>query len=164
MTTRLLKNALGCLFAAVAGAACISLAGCSDRRTEQLEARVAKLEADVAEVRQTAATIQSAHAADPKRECSRAKVACAEAWDKALPGAEAAMKAAGQHDTGRVYQGWNEPWRLSTVKDAKDACSKGAIKTRDAAKAVKDDPKNEFIAPAKAASEAAFQACKDLEP
>ena len=41
---------------------------------------------------------------------------------------------------------------------------KGGTTARDAVKAVKDDPKNDAIAKARAASEAAFAACQSEDP
>jgi hypothetical protein len=48
-----------------------------------------------------------------------------------------------------------------TIQAARDAVIAGGATAREAIKGVKDNAKNEAIASARGASEAAFMACKD---
>jgi len=137
--------------------------GCSDARTQSLEARVSKLEAEVASIKeQVGRPLTSASAPDPKIACSKAKVAAYDAWSplaKAASQAGAAASANREHDVANAYL-----LKAAAYSRAMDATTKGALKMRDAARAVPDDASKPQIAIAKAASEAAFEACKDLEP
>lgn len=147
--------------ATVTGAA----SGCSDERVQKLDTRVTKLETEVASMKEMLTRPPpSVSTSDPRAACSRAKVACVDGWDKALPGAEAARNRAGVgwHDKSH---GWNSPELYNLPKAAREACStKGAIRIRDAGRAVKAAEDRPEIAVAKQASEAAFEACKDVEP
>ncbi len=53
---------------------------------------------------------------------------------------------------------------LKLILDAKKASGDGALKFRDAARAVRDNPSNPGVADAKRTTEAAFEACKVIAP
>lgn len=55
-------------------------------------------------------------------------------------------------------------WLLNRIVAAKRATSEGALKLRDAARAVGRNKRDTRLAEAEAASEAAFNACKDVAP
>lgn len=135
----------------------------------QVRGRVSDLEARLANATASATPLTSTAASEPvatnRIGCSRAKVACVDAWQQVLPGAEAARKAAGTHQSGPGRHPWNQPGLYDRPKAAHEACStKGAIKIRDAGRAVDAAPERPEVELAKQASEAAFEACRDLEP
>lgn len=175
------------LSALVAGAALLlPVAACSkDERISALEERVQKLEGEVRTLQSAAAppSASASPAPDPKATCAKAKVAAHDAWESAEAGpkkqlekARAAHSAAESNCTPsyathcvtarlaaeKPVRAANA--RLATVVAAKKATSSGALKLRDAARAVKDDPDDPAIAAAKKASDQAFDACKTVDP
>jgi len=95
-----------------------------------------------------------------------AKVAAYNAWQDAVTRAKETAKSAEAQCSdmwssrkNACYYTASAGVRSATA--ARDTVIKGGGPARDAVKNVKDDPKNDALAPAKAASEAAFTACHD---
>jgi hypothetical protein len=138
------------------------------RSNADLEDRIKRLEGAVAALQvahSASAAMPAGASVDPKVACARAKVTCVDAWEKALPGAHEARKAAGaKWCDGPPGCTWIRPELVTTVEAAKGSCRLGATKNREATKRVADDQKNPELAVAKAASATLFEACKDIEP
>ena len=106
-------------------------------------------------------------------ECSRAKVAANDAWKLALAYAKKEYLPWYQKCIdGKINSCVGRQETITDIKRAKvgriraalAATVQGAVKLRDKAKAVKYNPKDPNVAKAKAASMAAFEACKDVSP
>ena len=150
--------------------------GCGGDRIAALEARMDKLEGKGTGVPSSDAGVIELGASPPgvggdrHATCAVAKVAAYEAWQEALASAK---KSAGSAEA-QCADIWSEKKKqgcyyaatsgLRTTQAARDAVMKGGAAARDAVKAVKDDPKNEQIAKARGASEAASVACQSEEP
>jgi len=103
-------------------------------------------------------------------ECAVAKVAAYHAWQDALTKAKALAAPA----QAACADSWSEKKRqvcywvaaagVRTAQAARDSVITGGPAARDAVKNVKDDPKNDALARARAASEKAFQVCGDDSP
>ncbi len=104
---------------------------------------------------------------EPPAACAEAKVASYRAWQEALAKAKALAQPAEAECAGY----WSDARKQSCYKGAmgeihaaqtaRDAVIEGGAAARDAVRTVKDNPKNEAIARARAASAAAFEACGD---
>lgn len=103
-------------------------------------------------------------------ECAVAKVAAYHAWQDALTKAKALAAPA----QAACADSWSEKKRqvcywvasagVRTAQAARDSVITGGPAARDAVKNVKDDPKNDVLARARAASDKAFQVCGDDSP
>jgi eukaryotic-like serine/threonine-protein kinase len=102
---------------------------------------------------------------DPLRSCAEAKVASYRAWQEAL----AKAKTNAQPAEAACASIWSESRKqtcygaamaqIRATQAARDSTIEGGAAARDALRAVKDDPKNEAIARARAASVGALDAC-----
>jgi hypothetical protein len=150
--------------------------GCrASGRLDLLEQRVAHVEtalgmsdggmmlsADTAPLQIDAGAIATA---DSPPECAVAKVAAYQAWQDAFARAKVLAAPAQAACAGR----WGDEKKQAcyhaasagprSAQAARDSVIAGGSAARDAVKSVKDDAKNESIAPARAASEHAFAAC-----
>lgn len=152
--------------------------GCGGRGvTPDVERRVARLEEllGVASSLPAAAaggaspegTGSVASADEPAPTCPEAKIASYQAWQEALTKA----KALAQPAEAACADMWSDSRKqacyhsalaeVRATQAARDSVINGGSSARDAVKAVKEDPKNEAITRAHAASLAAFQACND---
>jgi serine/threonine protein kinase len=162
---------LGALFVGLA------VRGCRGEREGDLEQRVARIEdflgieeagaksdgavALAAAVRDAAASTQNS------APCALAKVASYTAWQDALTKAKASASSA----EGACASIWGEDKRngcyyaarsnVRATQAARDSVIAGGAPARDAVKSVKDDPKNDAISRARAASDAVFAACEE---
>ena len=97
--------------------------------------------------------------------CAVARIAGYQAWQEALAKAKVnagpAEAACADFRSDKKKQACYYAAMAETraTQAARDASIAGGAAAREAVKAVKDDPKNEAIARARAASEAAFAAC-----
>lgn len=109
-----------------------------------------------------------AAADDPKKaKCAVAKMTAYQSWQAALDKAKTNAAPA----EAKCSSFWTESKKqacmgaatagIHGVQVARDSVMKGGAAARDAVKKVKDDPKNDALATAKAASDAAFDACGD---
>jgi hypothetical protein len=177
---QLVAVAVGC---AVIGSLLIILIGTAARgcrkggRGESIEQRVARIEdilglADAGSVASgetlpVAADGAVVSADDHSVGCAVAKVGAYKIWQDAH---STAKTSAGPAE-GACADLWSDKKKqacyyaatagVRTTLAARDAVIKGGTVAREAVKNVKDDPKNEAIARARAASEAAFSACPD---
>jgi len=104
---------------------------------------------------------------DRSAPCALAKVAGYQAWQEALAKAKVNANAA-EAACGEI---WNDRKKqacyyaamagIRTTQAARDAVIAGGAVAREALKNVKDDAKNDALARARAASDAAFAACGD---
>lgn len=110
----------------------------------------------------------AASADDPKKaKCALAKVTAYQAWQEAVDKAKANAAPA----EAKCADFWTESKKqacygaamqgVHPAQVARDSVMKGGATARDAVKKVKDDPKNDAVARARAASEAAFDTCQD---
>jgi hypothetical protein len=107
---------------------------------------------------------------DTPPECAVAKVAAYHAWQDALAKAKTLAGSA----QAACADMWSEKKRqacyyvasgeIRATQAARDSVITGGPAARDAVKAVKDDPKNDVIARARAASDRAFTVCGDDTP
>jgi hypothetical protein len=169
---------------AAAGALVIAVIGTATRgcgtaaRVRDMDQRVARLESALglgdAEAPPSADTLPATPdggipSADEETTavCALAKVAAYHAWQDAYVRAKALAAPA----QAACADAWSERRKQScwyaasagvrTTQAARDAVILGDGAAHDAVKNVKDDPKNEVIARARAASEKAFTDCKD---
>ena len=115
----------------------------------------------------TATRDASAFGIDRSAPCAIAKVASYQAWQDALTKAKANAASA----EAACASMWSESRKqgcyyvatsaVRTTQAARDAIIGGGQGAREAVKNVKDDPKNEAIGRARAASEAVFAACEE---
>ena len=184
---RLAAIGVGCLlFSLVVVSAARGCAGKS--RIDALEARVANLEkatgvsADAgalaieegpegaSSASGTGAKLPAAAASadDPKKaKCALAKVTAYQAWQEAVDKAKANAAPA----EAKCADFWTESKKqacygaatqgMHAIQVARDTVMKGGAGARDAVKKVKDDPKNDAITRARAASDTAFDTCGD---
>ena len=110
----------------------------------------------------------AASADDPKKaKCALAKVTAYQAWQDAVEKAKTLAAPA----EAKCADFWSDSKKqacygaatqsVHAAQVARDSVMKGGAGARDAVKKVKDDPKNDAIARAHAASDAAFDACQD---
>ncbi len=179
-SARLIVMALGC--AAVGAVLVASIAvgarGCrGGSRVDNLEQRVARIEGTlgIAEAGPAASGDASAPAASGVASagpeitppCAIARVKAYEAWQDALTRAKAlagpAEAACNDMWSDRKKQAcyYSASATVRAAQAARDTVIKGGAPAKDAVKNVKDDAKNEALAPAVAASQAAFAACGD---
>ena len=100
-------------------------------------------------------------------ECAVAKIAAYNAWQDAFARAKVLAAPAQAVCAGK----WGDEKKqicyhaasagIRAAQAARDSVVGGGSTARDAVKSVKDDAKNEAIAPARAASERAFAACRE---
>jgi serine/threonine protein kinase len=177
--SRLLAIAAGC---GILGALLVGLAvrGCrGNDRIGRLELRLAHVEdvlgideaawtpAAAASLRATESRDAAPSADDRAAPCALAKVASYQLWQEALVRAKASAAGA----EAACSSIWSESRRqacyyaamsgIRATQAARDAVIAGGAAAHDAVKNVKDDSKNEAIARARSASEAAFAACED---
>jgi eukaryotic-like serine/threonine-protein kinase len=156
------------------GLSVLAARGCrGSDRVGGLELRVARMEsllglddAGVAPV-MAPSTAATASADDRSGPCAIAKVAGFEAWQEALVRARANASGA----EAACASIWNERRKQAcfyvamsgarAIQAARDSVVAGGAPARDALRNVKDDPKNDAIVHARAASQAAFAACDD---
>lgn len=163
-----------------------SVRGCvGSHRVEDLEERVAALEQTLgvnAGGRDHAARSEVGAAADAgarisspsrgtedakKAGCAIAKVAAYQAWDEAL----AKAKTAAAPGEAKCADLWTQAKKdacyyaasqvVRVAQAARDTVMKGGARARETVKKAKNDPQNDAIGQARAASEAAFQECQD---
>jgi hypothetical protein len=166
---------------AVAGIALVALAarGCRASRAGDLEQRVERIEdllglvdagrsvAQASSVAAEAAGAAPVSADDRAAECAIAKVAAYKAWHEALQKAKALATAAETQCT----DAWSDRRKqacyyaataeVRAAQSARDAVMLGPSAAREAVKGVKDDPKNDAIAAARAASDKLAPSCPD---
>jgi hypothetical protein len=103
---------------------------------------------------------------DRKAACTVAKIEAYEAWQDAVAKAKTKAQAAG----AQCSDMWKKKKQacyyaafagVRATQGARDAVIKGGATAREAVKNMKDDPKNEAIPRARAASAAAWAACDD---
>jgi len=176
--TRLLLVAAGC---GLLGVLFVGLAvrGCGGRdRARGLEQRVARIEdllgideagatPAVASLPGTGSRDAAAPVDDRSAPCAIAKVASYQVWQEAFVKAKANASGA----EAACSSIWSESRRqacyyaamsgIRATQAARDTVIAGGAAGREAVKNVKDDPKNEAIARARSASDAAFAACED---
>jgi hypothetical protein len=151
--------------------------GCrASGRVNKLEERVARVEdilgiADAETMGESSIAAMydaaAASADDHSAACAVAKVGAYVAWQDALSKAKVNAGPA----EGACAEMWGDRKKqacyytatavIRTAQAARDAVIQGGTPARDAVHNVKDDPKNEAIPRAHAASEAAFAACQD---
>jgi len=170
--------AAGCLTSAAVLVGVVA-EGCGrSARSEALEHRVAYIE-DLLGLGEGGAPAPAnapeggtAHGAttsadDRSGPCALAKVASYQAWQeavaKAKANATASEAACGEIRNDRRKQAcyYGAMSGIRTAQAARDAVIPGGAAAREAAKAVKDDPKNDAIARARSASDAVLAACGD---
>jgi hypothetical protein len=152
--------------------ALLAARGCrSGERASALEMRVLRIESllglDDAGTPPLAVPIASASADDRAAPCALAKVAGYQAWQEAL--VRAKSNATGPEAACAGI--WNERRKqacfyaamsgVRATQAARDAVVIGGATARDAIRAVKDDPKNDALPRARAASQAVFAACDE---
>jgi serine/threonine-protein kinase len=165
-------SALGVLFVALAAR------GCRGDRYGKLERRLAHVE-DMLGIEDAgssspaaspaAASLGSAASVAEDRStsgpCAVAKVIGYQAWQEAVGKAKASAKSAEGNcssiwsDTKKQACYYAATANVRAAQAARDAFIAGGAAAHDAVNNVKDDPKNDAIAHARAASEAAFAAC-----
>lgn len=184
LTQPKVRLVLAGLGGAAAGAVVIAAIGAATRgcgtaaRVQSLDQRVARIEGALglgdAEAPPSADTLPAAPdggipSADEETTavCALAKVAAYHAWQDAYVRAKA-LAAPAQAACADVWSDRRKQacWYAAsagvrTTQAARDAVILGDGAARDALKNVKDDPKNEAIARARAASEKAFTDCKE---
>ncbi len=125
---------------------------------------------------------QRAGAGDPAAACASAKKTAREAWDAVIPAyrtkAEEAQRAASNCDgptrdrppcsgmmAARFAAQSVAGAKLTEVENALEAFKgKSALQIRESSRLVRDDASNEKLVRSKGASEAAYEACKEVEP
>ncbi len=138
-----------------------------------LEQRMARVESllgldDAGAPPAAAPSIDAAASADDRTgPCALSKVASYQAWQEALVKAKANASGA----EAACASIWNERRKqacfyvamsgIRATQAARDAVVTGGTVAREAVKNVRDDPKNDTIARARAASQAAFDTCED---
>jgi serine/threonine protein kinase len=140
-------------------------------RASALEMRILRIESllglDDAGTPPLAVPVASASADDHAAPCALAKVAGYQAWQEAL--VRAKSNATGPEAACAGI--WNERRKqacfyaamsgVRATQVARDAVVIGGATARDAIRGVKDDPKNDALPRARAASQAAFAACDE---
>jgi hypothetical protein len=180
LSPRLLGIAVGCaaVGALLVGSIAVAVRGCrGGGRLDSVEQRVARIEGVLGmaeagpELSADAAAADTDGGAVPIDDrtaaCAVAKVAAYQAWQDALakaktnaaPAEAACADMWSDKKKQACYYGASAGPR--TAQAARDAVMKGGAAARDAVKNVKDDPKNDAVARARASSEAAFTACRD---
>ena len=167
---------LGVLFAlslggAVRGCRMNGQVGDLDRRVERIEFALGMSDSGAAPSAEPAAPSADAGEGQtsdtPTPECAIAKIAAYHAWQDALTKAKA-LAAPGQAACADIWSDkkkqvcyYAASQEVRTTLAARDAVVNGGPAAREAVKNVKDDPKNDVIARARAASDKAFTACGD---
>jgi hypothetical protein len=165
---------------AVLGVLLVGLAvrGCRASRNQDLEPRVARIEdllglVDAAPLGASpgplgdAAPLPPVSADDRAAPCALARVAAYRAWQEAIAKAKTnagpAQAACADEWSDRKKQAcyYAAMATIRTSQAARDALMMGGSAAREAVNGVKDDPKNDALARAHAASDAVFQACDD---
>jgi hypothetical protein len=168
-----LAIASGSSVVALAGAVLVARGCRASDRVGGLEQRVARIELllGLDDAGAAPAAPQGAQAAvsvdDRAGACALSKVAGYQVWQEAV--AKARVNAGGAEAACASI--WNEKRKqacfyvamsgIRATQAARDALIVGAASEREALRNVKDDPKNDAIARARAASQAAFVACDD---
>jgi eukaryotic-like serine/threonine-protein kinase len=177
-SVRLLAVAAGC---SLAGALLVGLAihGCrGGDRVGEIEQRLARVE-DLLGIGDagspvpgpSSATVANADASvsadDRSAPCAMARVASYQAWQDALVRGKASASNAeatcasirnDRRKQGCYYAAMSS---IRAIQAARDTVIAGGAAAREAVKNVKEDPKNESIPRARAATETAFAACAD---
>jgi hypothetical protein len=167
---------LGVLFALSIGGA---VRGChANRQVGDLDQRVGRLELALGmsdsgaapSAEPAAPTVDGGEGQTsdtPTPECAVAKIVAYHAWQDAMTKAKA-LAAPGQAACADIWSDkkkqvcyYAASQAVRTTQAARDAVINGGPAAREAVKNVKDDPKNEGIARARAASDKAFSACGD---
>ncbi|HEX4446674.1 MAG TPA: hypothetical protein VH044_08060 [Polyangiaceae bacterium] len=168
--------------AAIAGAAAmlgvlvagLAIRGCREGRRPDLEQRVARIEDLLGLVDAgpfappgDAAPAPPVSADDRAGSCAVARVAAYRAWQEAIARAKVSAGPA----QAACADEWSDKRKqacfyaatatVRTAQAARDALMAGGAGARDAVKGVKDDPKNEALARARAAADAVFAGCDD---
>ncbi|HEY8041122.1 MAG TPA: hypothetical protein VIF15_15050 [Polyangiaceae bacterium] len=147
-------------------------------RLHELDQRMARVEVALGmgdgEAPPSADTPPAGADAGPAEEtnaaCAVAKVAAYQAWQEAMTRAKAlaapAQASCADAWTDRKRQAcyYAASTGVRTTQAARDAVIPGDGAARDTVKAVKDDPRNEAIARARAASDRAFAECHEESP
>ena len=145
-------------------------------RGSNLETRVARMEdllglADAGAATGAVGAVPNAGAVvsldDRSGSCAVAKVAAYQAWQEALGRAKASAAPAEAACAGiwsdakkqACYRG--AMGQIHVTQAARDAVIAGGAAAREAVKATREDPRNEPLSRARAASQAAFAACDD---
>lgn len=173
MTQRQLGAVAG--VGAVLGALFVGLAvrGCRESRPAELEQRVARIEDLLGLVDAGAIPPGDASPAPPisaddrSASCAVAKVAAYGVWQEAIakakvnagPAQAACADEWGDKRKQACYYAASATIRTSQA--ARDALMRGGSGAREAVKGVKDDPKNDALARARASADSVFMACDD---
>ncbi len=155
----------------------LALRGCRESRHADLDQRVARIEdllglVDAGPVPGNASPMPTpptppVSADDRTASCAVAKVAAYKVWQEAIAKAKVnaapAQAACADEWSDRKKQAcyFAAMATLRTSQAARDALMMGGSAARDAIKNVKDDPKNEALARARASADAVFSACDD---
>ena len=152
--------------------------GChAGERLRELDQRMARVEGALGladgEAPPSADTLPAAAAGlteETNAVCAVAKVAAYQAWQQAAAKAKSLAAPA----QAACADGWTDRKRqacyyaastgVRTTQAARDAVIPGDGAARESVKAVKDDPRNDAIAGARAASEKAFADCHEESP
>jgi serine/threonine-protein kinase len=176
---RLLLGAVAAVAAASAILGGSIVRGCGGREpTSDVGRRLARLEERLgipsslpsAAALSPAAAGSIASADEPPPSCPEAKIASYEAWQEALTKAKTIAQPAQAACAGMWSDSRKQACYYSALagvraaQAARDSVIAGGSAARDAVTAVKDDPKNEAIARARTASQAALEACGDTSP
>jgi hypothetical protein len=159
--------ALGVLVVALA------VRGCRGSRHADLEQRVARIEdllglGDAGPAPSGDASVPPPVSADDRSaSCAMAKVAAYKVWQEAIAKAKVnagpAQAACADEWSDRRKQAcyYAASATVRTSQAARDALMTGGSAAREAVKNVKDDPKNDALARARASADAVFMACDD---
>ena len=151
----------------------LAVRGCRGGRHEPLEQRVARIEdllglGDAAPVLAGDAAIPAPVSVDDRSgSCALARVAAYRAWQEAIAKAKVnagpAQAACADEWSDRRKQAcyYAASATIRTSQAARDAIMAGGSAAREAVKNVKDDPKNDALARARASADAVFAACDD---
>jgi hypothetical protein len=167
--------AIACV-AALVGILVVGLAvrGCRDGRRPDLEQRVARIE-DLLGLVDAGPLVPPGDAApappvsldDRSASCAVARVAAYRVWQEAIAKAKTTAAPA----QAACADEWSDKRKqacfyaatatVRTAQAARDALMTGGPAARDALRAVRDDPKNDALARARAAADAVFAGCDD---
>ncbi len=150
----------------------VAVRGCRESRHGDLEQRVARIEdllglVDAGPAPPDASPAPPVSADDRTASCAVAKVAAYGVWQEAIAKAKAnaapAQAACGEEWSDRKKQAcyYAATATVRTSQAARDALMAGGSAAREAVKSVKDDPKNDALARARASADAVFAACDD---
>jgi hypothetical protein len=151
----------------------LAVRGCRGSRHESLEQRVARIEdllglGDASPIPAGDASIPAPVSADDRTaSCALARVAAYRAWQEAIAKAKVnagpAQASCADEWSDRRKQAcyYAASATIRTSQAARDALMTGGSVAHEAVRNVKDDPKNDALARARASADAVFMACDD---